>query len=48
LAAKRKKPVRKPDKPDAYNRIIEQIFFGHYRKNASSVEFTREEIPVAA
>lgn len=48
LGTKRKKPARQADKPDAYNRIIERIFFRHYRKKASSVEFTREEIPVTA
>ena len=48
MGTKRKKPARQADKPDAYNRIIERIFFRHYRKKASSVEFTREEIPVTA
>jgi hypothetical protein len=48
LEIKRKKPVPQTEKPDAYNRIIEWIFFRHYEKKASSIEFTREEIPEAA
>jgi hypothetical protein len=48
LEIKRKKPVAQIEKPDAYNRIIEWIFFRHYEKRASSIEFSREEIPDAA
>jgi hypothetical protein len=48
LEINRKKPVPQTEKPDAYNRIIERIFFRHYGKKASSIEFTREEIPEAA
>ena len=48
MGTKRVKSARQAEKPDAYNRIIEQIFFRHYREKASSVEFTREEIPTAA
>ncbi len=48
MVVKNKEAARKADKPDAYNRIIEWIFFRHYKKKASSLEFTREEIPMAA
>lgn len=33
---------------DAYNRIIEHIFFAHYKKSATSFEFDRDEIQGAA
>ncbi len=33
---------------DAYNRIIERIFFAHYKKNLTSFEFERDEIEKAA
>jgi hypothetical protein len=48
LETKRKKPAPHAEKPDAYNRIIERIFFRHYERKASALEFSREEIPETA
>lgn len=48
MGVRRKKIPRQSAKPDAYNRIIDRIFFDHYKDKTSSIEFTREEIPKAA
>lgn len=36
------------NRPAAYSRIIETIFFRHYRKNRTSVDFTRDELTEVA
>jgi hypothetical protein len=45
----RRLPAKKPsalapEKSAAYSRIIERIFFRHYKKHAKSVDFNRDEI----
>lgn len=42
--AKTEKVADSAVKSAAYSRIIENIFFNHYRKGAKHVDFTREEI----
>ena len=42
--AKSQKATDSAGKSAAYSRIIETIFFNHYRKGAKQVDFTREEI----
>jgi hypothetical protein len=40
----KKAEFRTADASAAYSRIIEKIFFRHYKKGAKSVDFNRDEI----
>ncbi len=44
LPANDRRPAGTTERSAAYSRIIETIFFRHYRKNSKRVDFTREEI----
>jgi hypothetical protein len=44
LRARSARPSSAPDASAAYNRIIEKVFFRHYKKGARSVDFSRDEI----
>jgi hypothetical protein len=48
LPAKNAKASSAPEGPAAYARIIEKIFFRHYKKGAKSVDFDRDEIEEVA
>lgn len=44
MPARDAKPRSSPDTSAAYSRIIERVFFRHYKKGAKSVDFNRDEI----
>lgn len=44
MPARRARPSSTSDTSAAYSRIIEKIFFRHYKKGAKSVDFSRDEI----
>lgn len=44
MPARDAKPRSSPDTSAAYSRIIERVFFRHYKKGTKSVDFNRDEI----